>query len=65
MSNFIDPFEEEDEFQDDSDTKAVLELIDTVIGKREDQESYGWLCNLEQKIADRVEALQANPDVQG
>ena len=65
MSELIDPFEDEDEFQDDSDTKAVLGMIDAVIGKRTAQESYDWLCDLESKIGDRVEALMANPEVEG
>ena len=65
MSELFDPFEDEDEFQDDPDTKAVLEMIDAVIGKRNAQDSYDWLCDLETKIEDRVDAVSANPDVKG
>jgi hypothetical protein len=65
VSDHSNPFDEEDNFQDDPDTKSILVLIDAVIGKRRPQESYDWLCDLEDKIMDRSEALAANPEVEG
>jgi len=56
---------EEDEFKDDQDTKSILKNIDAVIGKRTAQNSYDWLCDLENKIQDRLEVLAANPEVKG
>ncbi|MGA2207600.1 MAG: hypothetical protein ABSG10_12800 [Terracidiphilus sp.] len=58
-------YDEEDEFLDDPDTKSILESIDAVIKKRTPQESYDWLCDLENKIMDRSEALASNPEVKG
>jgi hypothetical protein len=65
MTTFIDPYEDEDEFKDDSDTKAVLASIDEVIKCRTPQEAYDWLNDLENKIMDRTEALASNPEVEG
>jgi hypothetical protein len=65
MVEQFDGFEDEDEFQNDSDTKAVLAAVDAVIAKRSPQESYDWICDLENKLSDRAEALAANPEVEG
>lgn len=65
MSTLIDPYDEEDEFKDDPDTKAILGSIDEVIKRRTPQEAYDWLCDLESRIEDRSEELAANPNVKG
>lgn len=65
MNTFDDLFDEEDDFKDDPDTKAALEMVDAVIKKRAPQAAYDWLCDLEDKIMDRSEALAANPQVKG
>lgn len=65
VSILIDPSEEEDDFKNDSDTKSVLSSIDGLIGHRTPQDAYDWLCDLESKIADRIEKLIENPDVKG
>ena len=65
MAMQFDGFEDEDEFKDDLEMKAVLEAVDTVIAKRSPQQSYDWICDLESKLNDRAEALAANPDVKG
>lgn len=66
MSESFDGFEEEDEFKDDPDTKSVLAIMEKVIARRTPQESYDWLCDLENKIMDRSEAiLYTNPGVTG
>lgn len=58
-------YDEEDDFLDDPDTKSILESIDVVIKKRTPQQSYDWLCDVENKIQDRLEALAAKPEVEG
>jgi len=65
MVEQFDGFEDEDEFQNDSDTKAVLAAVDAVIANRSPQESYDWICDLQNKLNDRAEALAANPEVEG
>lgn len=65
MSELFDPFEDEDEFKDDPDTKSILGRIDEVIAKKTPQESYDWLCDLENRIGGRVDAVVANPEVKG
>jgi hypothetical protein len=66
VNESLDGFEEEDEFKDDPETKSVLAIIDGVIAKRTPQESYDWLCDLEDKIMDRSEAvLYTNSEVRG
>ncbi len=65
MSEHFDSFKDDDEFKDDADTKAILGMIDAVIAKRTAQDSYDWLCDLESKIENRVDAVMANPEVKG
>ena len=64
MTAFIDSYEDEDEFKDDPDTKAILASLDEVIKRRAPQEAYDWLNDLENKIMDRSEALASNPEVE-
>jgi hypothetical protein len=65
MSTFIDPYEEEDEFANDPDTKTILASIDEVIKRRTPQEAYDWLDDLENKIMDRTEELASDSTVKG
>ena len=65
MRTFDNLFDEEDEFKDDQDTKAILASIDEVINRRTPQEAYDWLDDLENKIMDRSEESAANPNVKG
>lgn len=65
MSTLDNLFDEEDEFKDDQDTKAILASIDEVINRRTPQEAYDWLDDLENKIMDRSEESAANPNVKG